>query len=532
MKSREAIGDVLPVSRPPTRRNFLRGAGGAWLLLPFLPSLAPRSAKAQAMPKLKRFVYLGTEHGGASFDNLYGTLGSTGSTAVDLWSGFTAHSAPLSPTVANGKASLSPILTAPSSLLTTSLAKKLNVIRGIDFANTLAHQEGGHLGNNTAQATANTLTPMVTIDQVMAYSPSFYGSDSPRMRSINIGGSRALSWTYTNPVDRTGVQKLQRYNSSLTLFQAIFGTSAATTTPTATRPLIIDRVIENYRSLRTSNRRLSSADRVRLDDHVGRLTQLQQNLAQAAQPLSCGSPAAPADNISIWDQLDNKGLALDQQTTYYKLMADVLITAFSCAASRIAVFHELYPYSTYQGDWHQDIAHQDLLSGPQATLAASYQQVFEHVFLYLAAGLDAVTDANGATVLDNTMLVWGQECGYRTHEPFNVPLVMAGSAGGYFKTGMFVDYRNQTAGCQNYVSDAALPGNFSGLVYPQFLATALYAMGIGASEWTQPNGLPGYGDYAADGKETGSMFVYKGKSTRDPNAVPNAGKSLPIITAG
>jgi hypothetical protein len=549
MKSREAMGDdrfarqadeadrrtkgepIVKQNQNPTRRQFLRGAGGAWLLLPFLPSLAPKTAKAQAMPKLKRFVYLGTEHGGASFDNLYGTLGATGSSAVDIWSGFTAHSAPLAPTVTSGKAVLSPVLTAPSSLLTTALAKKMNVIRGIDFANTLAHQEGGHLGNNTMQATANTLPAMVTIDQVMAYSPNFYGSDSPRMRSINIGGSRALSWTYTNPADRTGVQKLQRYNSSLTLFQAIFGTSAVTT-PTATRPLIIDRVIENYRSLRTSNRRLSSADRVRLDDHVGRLTQLQQQLASVAKPLSCGSPAAPADNVSIWDQLDNKGLALDQQTTYYKLMADVLITAFSCAASRIAVFHELYPYSTYQGDWHQDIAHQDLLDGPQATLAASYQQVFEHVFLYLAAGLDAVTDADGKTVLDNTMLVWGQECGYRTHEPFNVPLVMAGSAGGYFKTGMFVDYRNQTPACQNYVSDAALPGNFSGLVYPQFLATALYAMGIAASEWTQPTGVPGYGAYLADGKEAGSMFVYRGKSTRDPNAVPNAGKPLPIITAG
>jgi Protein of unknown function (DUF1552) len=508
----------------PTRRQFLRGAGGAAMLLPLLPSLLSRSARAQTTAPNKRFIYIGTEHGAASFDNMYGT--QTGATSVDLWAGGSAHYGPLALSTSGGKASLSPILTASDTVLTPAIVQKMNVIRGIDFANSVGHQDGAHLGNNASQVgdRGPALTPMVTIDQVMAYSPNFY-SEVPRVPSVSIGGSRCLTWTYTNPSTRSGVQKLQRYQSSLPLFNAIFGTP----NPTPSRPLIIDRVLQNYNSLRQSNRRLSAADKIRLDDHIGRLTQLQLQVTAQNRPLSCGMPAAPADNVSTWAQLDDKGLPIDQQTSYYKLMADILLTAFSCGATRIGVFHEIMPYSIYQGDWHQDIAHQFPSAIPQATLSASYQQVFEHLFMYLANGLDAIKDPDGSTALDNSLLCWGQECGYSTHDPWAVPIIMAGKAGGYFKTGLYVDYRNQVPASQVYTSDKPMPGNFNGLIYPQFLATALYSMGVQATEWKQPNGLPGYGDYKNDLASLG-QFQYRGALTRPDGVVKNASMPLPIIT--
>ncbi|MDB4983736.1 MAG: hypothetical protein JWM82_4488 [Myxococcales bacterium] len=509
-----------------TRRQFLRGTGGATMLLPLLPSLMPREAHAQATAPKKRFIFIGTEHGGATFDNMYGTQGSTGATPVALWAGSTAQSSPLALATAGGNASLSPILTAPSGVLTSAIVKKMNVIRGIDYTNTVGHQSGSYLGNNNAQVDATraaALKANVTIDQLMAYSPNFY-TEIPRVRSINIGQDRALSWTYTNPSTRTGVQKLQRYSTSLSLFNSIFATGGA-----PVRPLIIDRVLDNYKSLSQSNRRLSAADKVRLDDHVGRLTQLQQQFSASAKPLSCGMPPTPMDNTTIENQLDNKGLGLDQQTTYYKLMADVLLTAFSCGASRIAVFHEEFPYSAFQGDWHQDIAHQWQMDKAQATLAASYQQVFEHVFMYLANGLDSIKDPDGSSLLDNSLLYWTQECGFSTHDPWAVPIVMAGGAAGYFKTGMLVDYRNQVASSQNTVYAGALPGNFSGLIYPQFLATALASMGVKSTEWTPQSGVGGYGDYKTDAASC-EHFITNGVSTRPDGVYKNASQPLPIIT--
>lgn len=46
-----------PVTRPVTRRRFLRGVGGATLALPFLESLVPRHAAAQTVPA-KRLIVL------------------------------------------------------------------------------------------------------------------------------------------------------------------------------------------------------------------------------------------------------------------------------------------------------------------------------------------------------------------------------------------------------------------------------------------------------------------------------------------
>jgi hypothetical protein len=506
------------------------------MLLPFLPSLLPRSARAQSMTPPKRFIYLGVEHGGASFANMYGTQGTMGMTPVQIWSGNTANYAPLVPTTSGMTTSISPLLSAASSVLTPTLAAKLNLLRGVDFVNTLIHHDGGHLGNNHSQVTSSAaaaLSPMVTIDQVMAYSPNFYGTQIPRARSINIGGDRQLSWTYSNPSTLTGSQALPTFNSSLKLFTSIFGTGSTTTT-TTTRPLIIDRVIQNYNSLRNSNRRLSAADKQRLDDHVARLTQLEMSIGASSTPLSCGSPTPPADNAKTWPLLDNTGLALDQQVTYYKLMCDVIVAAFACGATRIAVFHDEMPMTTYQGDWHQDIAHQDTSAGPQMTLEANYQQVFEHIFLYLASSLDAITDVDGSsTILDNTLLYWSMEAGYHTHDPYQVPIVMAGSAGGYFKTGLFVDYRNLIPTCQNIDSSHNLmPDNYAGLIYSQFLATALYSMGITSSEWKQPNGLPGYGDYKNDPDPDFRFRNSDMNSSRNPNVIMNASMPMPIITKG
>jgi hypothetical protein len=497
------------------------------MLLPFLPSLMPREAWSQTLKPPKRFIYIGTEHGGASFANMYGTQGSVGSQSVQLWPGNTANYAPLALSTSGTTASLSPICTAPSTVLTPAIVQKMNIIRGIDHANTVGHQDGAHLGNNQSQIgdRAPTLTPMVTIDQVMAYSPNFY-TDVPRTRTINIGGARALSWTYTNPTMRTGVQALQRYSTSVSLFNSIF----ATASKTPSRPLIIDHVLDNYKSLRQSNRRLSAADKTRLDDHVARLTGLQQQIAALNRPLSCGMPATPADNTQTWAHIENTGMPLDQQGGYYKSMADILLTAFACDASRISVFHALMPYTTYVGDWHQDIAHQFGTSGPQVILAAAYQETFEHLFMYLAQGLDGLKDADGSTMLDNTLLVWGQECGFSTHDPWAMPLITAGKAGGYFKTGLYVDYRNQVDSSQVYVTGKAVPGNFNGLMYPQFLATVLYSMGITQTEWKQPAGQPGYGDYKTDAKSQDYFFANNGKPYRPDGVFKNASMPLPIIT--
>jgi len=59
---------------------------------------------------------------------------------------------------------------------------------------------------------------------------------------------------------------------------------------------------------------------------------------------------------------------------------------------------------------------------------------------YLLAALDAIPEGNG-TMLDNTVVLRFSEITRgNTHSHMNDPFVVAGSGGGYFKTGQFISY--------------------------------------------------------------------------------------------
>jgi hypothetical protein len=183
-----------------------------------------------------------------------------------------------------------------------------------------------------------------------------------------------------------------------------------------------------------------------------------------------------------------------------QLYGDVIAAAFACNASRISVFgfgdtSGFSPgfASSGQTDWHQQVAHKWFLDQPQGWLLESYQALFEQVFVYIAAALDGMTDADGSTVLDNSLLVWGQECGMETHMQYSLQTVTFGGAAGTMNTGLMCDYRQttQSATAINPYADAgagassALNGylTYPGLLWEQFLATQLLAVGVPASEW-------------------------------------------------
>ena len=179
------------------RRLFLQGACGAFLALPWLPSLAPREVRAQAGARAPRFIaiksystqnirdfypsrpvsgytlrqYGGDEKGGGNGKN-DGTL----ALAQDLAESSGRHSngnaytgkwAPLSDFAGEG---FSRIL-GPE--LDPFLAKLL-VLRGLDFLPDTNHNDGGMLGNYAGGSIAEgagSLLEVPTIDQVLAYSP-------------------------------------------------------------------------------------------------------------------------------------------------------------------------------------------------------------------------------------------------------------------------------------------------------------------------------------------------------------------------
>jgi hypothetical protein len=505
-----------------SRRMFLRGAAGVTLAIPFLPSLLPRTASAGTTSGTgKRFVAFATDHGGIWQPSMYPADATL--TNSMAYAGHDVRSGQLALGVAGGVAKLSDVLSASSDVFTAALAQKMTVARGLDVTFYLGHHRGGHLGNyaeNDGNGADGPVIPaMATIDQLMAWSPSFYPDLATiKERSLVIGGG-GMSATWSSPSTKEGeIQNISPELDSLALFNKIFVPPAD---PGEVRPQIVDLVLEDYKRLRNSNRRLSLADKQRLDDHIDRLDELQRKLEVN---VSCGAVQPPTHG-SLDEYSSSYGIDPEANKRFWQLHNDVIAAAFACDTCRIAAVRVPDTFSTYAGDWHQDVAHQGAIPDgvKQAILAAAHQRFFEDVYLDLVSKLDAIADIEG-TVLDSSLVQWTQESGCMTHDPIELPVVVAGCAGGFLRTGQYVDYRNLQQQASTPGPESAVTSHV-GLVYNQWLGTVLQAMGLTPSEYES-------GSYGGYGHVLLSTETWYGGYQRYPASVLDAmGDVLPFLAS-
>jgi hypothetical protein len=480
------------------RRHFLIGAGGAALALPILPSLLGSSDAHAQVSSPPCFVHFRTPHGGVATRDMW-----PADSALTETMEYThpIRRGALVAAVSGGEASIAPVLTADSAVLTPSLVAKMNILRGLDIAERMDHNFGGALGYYDFNKERPS-QPRPTIDQVMAYSPAFYPSVATvRRRSVAIAhpGSSSGSYGYATPgVRSSGVARgsIGGSESSQGLFSTLLeGVSSTPTSPS--RPPVVDRVLESYRRLRNGTRRLSEADRFRLDQHIDAVAELQRRPSTGLSE-GCVVPAAPADNLDL-RPMDGE---VERNVEFFGLLNEVLAVALNCGSTRVATFsidenNQALTFTSRPAlgeDWHNNVAHAASGDEDARTLVRqSNQTFFSRVYLDLVARLDRFGDGAGGTLLDRCLVAWGQESGNVTHWPFSMPVVTAGSAGGMLRTGSYCDYRNlarRWGGDSSTRDESDLM--WTGLVYNQWLTTALLAMGVPREEWAEDT-HPGYG---------------------------------------
>jgi len=266
------------------------------------------------------------------------------------------------------------------------------------------------------------------------------------------------------------------------------------------------------------NSRPAGRDRQRLDAHVERIAELERKTTVVTRGCVPG----------------NRRTGLNAESTaFWEAQNDVIAAAFACDVSRVFTINVQHIFMNFSGSWHQDVAHQHEDPAKQMILAESNRLTFQHVFLDLARKLDAIEDTPGRSVLDNSLIQWSQESGPATHDSDSIPIVTAGSAGGFFKTGNFVDYRRRVGNAPgrdaridpNYKPDAEM---FAGIPHTRWLATVLHAMGIPKSEWETPV-YGGYGKAYGIGVTKDGDDRYRGKYL--PGVLSALSNPLPVITA-
>ncbi len=210
----------------------------------------------------------------------------------------------------------------------------------------------------------------------------------------------------------------------------------------AQRRSVLDGVQESLALLR---RRAGSADRTTLDAHAEHIRSMERRLeAMGTPPAICSLP-----------DLD----AVSDPENQAPLLVDLMIHAARCGLSRVInlqIGDLLTPwlgvdYATDRGHSLGHAAREVGPTGPNAHRRMQWEAEMENnrrwrmgVLERLLRGLEGTVIGDG-TLLDRSLVLYSSEfSNAAVHSARDVPILVAGSAGGRFETGRFIEYNEET----------------------------------------------------------------------------------------
>jgi hypothetical protein len=183
--------------------------------------------------------------------------------------------------------------------------------------------------------------------------------------------------------------------------------------------------------------RVATEERIKLDAHVDAIASIEKRLKSKA--VACAGP-------TVGTKLDAG--KIDNTPTVIDLQCSLMASALACDLTRFASLqysigdNDGYPYP-WLGitEGHHDLTHaadDDTASWDKVTQIHTW---YADRFANLLDLLDAIPEANGKTVLDNSFVVWGSELGKgNTHSFKSTPFVVAGGASAAFTTGRYLEF--------------------------------------------------------------------------------------------
>jgi hypothetical protein len=395
-----------------SRRSLLRGAGGVALSLPFLEA----TARAQQVPQ-RLLVFV---HGQG--------------TVLSKWK----------PAQVGTTFDLPPLL-APLA----RHQSKLNVWSGLN--NNVRRMMGGNGHNapgrslmsanvfsdpgNESSAAAGPSMEQVLAARIQGGAP--FRSIDLRVGGDGVGEYQMFFAAKDVPVsgEADPAKAFARMTRDLTAPGGAPAPATAATRLRANRVAVMDAVKDSYRRVSAA---LGTEDRVRLEQHIARVTELDQSLT--VKPPAAAAPARGCQKVAPALPAGYRARDVDQENAGSRAQIQNAVLALACDLTRVVTIQ----YTTYHGptfswlglpltgNWH-DRVHSHGGDNPEAMAQAFAWYTGECD--YLLSQLEAVNEGAGS-LLDNTLVLWVSEFGDGgTHDTRNLPVVLAGGLGGKLKTG-------------------------------------------------------------------------------------------------
>ena len=216
------------------------------------------------------------------------------------------------------------------------------------------------------------------------------------------------------------------------------------------RKSILDLVADDARRL---SRALGRNDQRKLDEFTTSVREIEKRVERdREQQAQLKSQQTKVPDVKLPDEIP------DDVQEHFRLMADMLVLAFQMDLTRVSTFMVASDGSdrVYRqlgvSEGHHTLSHH----GRNKDKLAQIQKIDQfHVeqFAYFLKRLAEVKEADGRSILDNSMVLFG--CGIGDgdrHNHNDLPVLLAGRGGGTITPGRHVKYEQNTPLCNLYVS--------------------------------------------------------------------------------
>ncbi|HEX2872482.1 MAG TPA: DUF1552 domain-containing protein [Polyangiaceae bacterium] len=400
-------------------RRLLLGGGATLFGLPFLESLLPRDARAQATPAPVRLVYVFLPNG------------------LDM--------ATFRPTTVGTDYALPPMFKGLDAL-----KSDFSIVTGLENFNARPDMAGDHASGVSgfitcahANKSETDIKLGISADQVAAQKIGMATRLPSLQLGIDGGGGTGncdsgYSCAYARNISWSDAQTpLPKIVDPYLAFNQLFegydpnASAAEAAKRLAYEKSVIDFVIADVNGL---SPKLGATDKIKLDQYLTGVRELEKRVAGTGTGAGCTPGTPPV-----------KGAKLDFPT-HLKTMFDLIALAFACDATRIvtlmlgnAVSGRTYPFLDITGG-HHDISHH--MSDPVNIEKLAKIGAWEMQQLgYFFDKLKAVPDADGQNVLHNSAVFCSSDIsdGNR-HNHDDMPIVLAGHGGGKLHPGQHISF--------------------------------------------------------------------------------------------
>ena len=246
----------------------------------------------------------------------------------------------------------------------------------------------------------------------------------------NCAYSRNISWVGNTPQSKLTDPRVA-FDLLFSGFEAT-DNSAELAAIRARRQSVLDYAIEDAMSLHT---RLGRTDKQKLEEYLDSVRALEVSIENGPNVAQCDVGEA----LGSTDSAEKK----------MRVLMDIMVKAFQCDRTRAvsfmtgnAVSGRDYGFIGASGN-HHSISHHGGSQSNYDKLQKINTWEMEQ-FAYLLGQLDASVEADGSTILDNSMVFLSSEVSDgNKHNHDNLPVLLAGTGGGVLTTGRHSLFPNE-----------------------------------------------------------------------------------------